>query len=467
MSNIQQLPTSSSSSQQLTRKYPNALAKNCEQWYLDSSTADAHFTFDSASNCTPSSQRIGAHKIILAIDSDVFKAMFFGELKETGDIHVTDASSAAFKEFLQFFYLKEVELSFGNIAGVLNLGHKYMIPKCIDICIRFLKDSHTADNNQFILSLAMVYGHAELVKLCERFIILNTSAVINSRDFLKCDRQILGDIFNANLLICSEIELFEAAMAWVKAKSGHNILSKEIVDEYLGSLFYEFRFGTMTIQEFCSLAKKYDAVLSNDYRAITELIVLPQYQHHQFNTCPRKIKWNENGAITVCSDKHYVDPTADVVKAASFEFIKLSTNKPLLLTGFKCRRLQSFSSYPEDNESYCSNAENVSSGALVHVKIREEAGQPDVRNNEDLLKTCAKLGYFDANISLPRPILVKPGHRYQISIRYQYPYTYYVNAIKRTVQLPFDTTIEFHDDKTSNDNGHVYGLFSSFKFIRV
>lgn len=464
MSIVQQSPTpSSASSQQPTRKYPNVLAKNCESWYLDSSTADIHFTFDSANHCTPSSQRIGAHKLILAIDSDAFKAMFFGDLKESGDIHVADASSAAFKEFLQFFYLNEVELSFGHIAEVLHLGHKYLIPKCIDVCIRFLRDSVTANNSLSILSLATVYDHTELMKLCKRFIMLNTSAVINSSDFLECDRHILGDIFN--LFVCSEIELFEATMAWVKAKSGHDVLSREIVDEYLGNLFYEFRFRTMTIQKFCSLAKKYEAVLSNDYKAITELIVLPQSQHHQFNTRPREIKWNENGAITVCSGG--TSATANIIKAASFEAIELSTNKPLLLTGFQCSRLKSFSSFPEDNEPYCSNAENVSSGALVHVKIREEAAQPDVRNSKDLLKTNARLGYSDANILLPRPILVKPGHRYQISIRYPYSYAYYSNAIKRTMQLPFDTTIEFHDGRTSDDNGNFIGLFSSFKFIRV
>lgn len=243
------------------------------------------------------------------------------------------------------------------------------------------------------------------------------------------------------------------------------MLTKQIVDKHLGSLFYEFRFGTLTIQEFCNLAKKYEAVLSNDYKAITELIVLPQSQHHQFNTCPRKIKWDENGVITVCKDHHC--RTEDVIEAASFEYIKLSSNKPLLLTGFKCSRLQSFSSHKDYNELYSSNVGRVSSGVLVHVKVREMAGQSDVRNNKDLLKTSARLGFHDANISLPRPILVKPGHHYQISIRYDYRYTYYSKAIERSVELPFDTTIEFRDDKTSNDDERIFGLFSSFKFIRI
>lgn len=84
------------------------------------------------------------------------------------------------------------------------------------------------------------------MKFCERFIILNTGAVLKSSGFLECDRQTLAHILKANLLICSEVELFEVCMAWVKAESGQNALSKEIVDEYMGELFYQTVLLTQT-----------------------------------------------------------------------------------------------------------------------------------------------------------------------------------------------------------------------------
>lgn len=85
--------------------------ENGEKWYLNSKTADVHFSFDSSDNDKASGTRIPAHKILLADKSDVFEAMFYGELKETGDIRVTDVSDAAFVEFLQFFYNNQVEVS--------------------------------------------------------------------------------------------------------------------------------------------------------------------------------------------------------------------------------------------------------------------------------------------------------------------------------------------------------------------
>lgn len=85
--------------------------------YSDSKTADVHFTFDSSTNYG-TEIRIGAHKNLLAATSDVFGAMLYGELKETGDIRVIDVSDAAFKEFLQYFYQRTVKLTAENIAEV-------------------------------------------------------------------------------------------------------------------------------------------------------------------------------------------------------------------------------------------------------------------------------------------------------------------------------------------------------------
>lgn len=83
--------------------------------------------FGSAGSNTSSSVRIPPHKILLATDSNVFKAMFYGEMKENGDIRLADVSEAAFKQFLQFFYLNEVELSIELIAEVMYIGHKYNV----------------------------------------------------------------------------------------------------------------------------------------------------------------------------------------------------------------------------------------------------------------------------------------------------------------------------------------------------
>lgn len=272
--------------------------QNGKKLYLDSKTSDVHFVIHSEEKPT----RIPAHRILLANNSDVFKALFYDEPRtELTDIPITDVSEAAFKEFLQFFYLSDVELHVENIADLMLLGHKYKVTKCIDVCVQFLKDTATPDNILAVMSLAILYNHADILKFCEKFVIMNTDAVLESKGFLECDHQTLAYIVNANLLTCSEVNLFEACMAWVKAKSKQNILTKAIVDEYLGDLFYEIRFGTMSIHDLCVLATKYDSVLSDDFKTITKLIVMPNYQPERFNTRPRQIKWIEDTCIMGCN----------------------------------------------------------------------------------------------------------------------------------------------------------------------
>jgi hypothetical protein len=42
-----------------------------------------------------------AHKLILSSSSDVFEAMFYGALSETGVVKVTDVTPAAFQALLK------------------------------------------------------------------------------------------------------------------------------------------------------------------------------------------------------------------------------------------------------------------------------------------------------------------------------------------------------------------------------
>lgn len=277
--------------------------QNGDKLYLDKKTSDVFFVFESddpeQSSAAPT--RIGAHRILLANNSNKFKEIFYGdeELIECDrEIPVTDVSQAAFKEFLKFFYLNEVELHAENIVGLMYLAHKYKAVHCIDVCVQFLKDIATVDNILIALGLAIEYNHADMLKFCEQFLAVNTDEVIESNGFLECDRQTLAYMINANLLACSEVKLFESCMEWVKAKSKSNVLTKENVDEHFGDLFYEIRFGSMTIQELCNLAMKYDAVLSHDFKTITKLIVMPNFQSEKFNTRPRQIKWHEETGMT-------------------------------------------------------------------------------------------------------------------------------------------------------------------------
>lgn len=265
---------------------------------VDCPKVDVFFAF------SKDEKRVPAHKLILACGSEVLQSKFFrkghGEYfcEETGDVPGDDdVTGDAFLEFLQFFYLNEVKLSIENISDVMKLVDYYQVNNGIDICCRFLKDN-IMPNGMIGLDLALLYRQDELKKLYENHFIVNMDEVFKDGNFVKCSERVLEHILKFNMLSCSEAELFKACMSWVQDKSGQEVLSKEIVENHLSCFFSEIRYKSLTMEEFITLADSYESVLSADFRVISKMIVMRDFQPNGFNKNPRmQVTWNEDAII--------------------------------------------------------------------------------------------------------------------------------------------------------------------------
>lgn len=241
-------------------------AEAIKKLYGDEKTADVHFTFKSK-------ERVPAHKYLLAAASDVFDAMFYGPVKEKGDVEIDDASAVGFMEFLRFFYFNQIKLTMANIGDVLNLGQKYDINECVNLCLRFLIENLTIDNVLEVFSLAILFEQDDLREKCEDFIEYNTEEILQTTNFLECDRQVLNHILKLRSLSCSETVVFEAVMSWVKVASKQEELTKDIVETHLGDLFHEIRFRSMCYDEFVDLLPSYGKLFTGDeYREILQMV---------------------------------------------------------------------------------------------------------------------------------------------------------------------------------------------------
>lgn len=92
--------------------------------YLNEKKADVFFV------CGVNKERVPAHKLILAEASEIFDKMFYEKSANTSITVVTlpNTSPEVFKDFLQFFYLNEVNLRIAHIAEIIHLGEMYRIP---------------------------------------------------------------------------------------------------------------------------------------------------------------------------------------------------------------------------------------------------------------------------------------------------------------------------------------------------
>lgn len=434
------------------RIYANSSTGECgKKLYLNTTTADVHFSFDGTT------VQVGAHKSVLAVTSDVFQAMFYGELRENGrNIHEPNVTDAAFMEFLQYFYLDRVKLTAENIEMVLELGDKYNVEKCVNDCVDFLIDCLSDENVCSRLCFAIHLGQMELTKACEQHILLNTAAVLDSADFLACDRQVLAQILKMKLFSCPEMKVFEAMMAWVKAKSKQNVLTPELIEANLGALFYEIRFASMKIDEFCALATKYNSILSKHYRTIADMIVLPQHGRcGKFNAQPRHINWNEDD-IVKCDRK-----TNSEIRFGHNTITNFSTNEPLLLGSFTCAKVMV---YNEITENY----NDLVSYLLVNVKIVEIYNtNGDEEDFNVLLQMVASLKSETTNVRLPHPILIKPDFVYSIIIApFPDPYYFLAPQVQEQVDIESDIRVRFHKCKV-DENELVIELITSLDFNRI
>ena len=70
---------------------------------------------------------IPAHKLLLASVSDVFASMFFGDMKEEGDVvELKETTVVAAKTFFDYIYKKPGTVNMDNMS-MRNIFHLYKL----------------------------------------------------------------------------------------------------------------------------------------------------------------------------------------------------------------------------------------------------------------------------------------------------------------------------------------------------
>lgn len=221
-------------------------------------TGDVTFIVESSEYYQTS--EIRAHRCVLAALSPKYKTQFYGVMASHQKIVMPNITDAAFLEFLQFFYLDEVTLTMKNIETVLNLAQQSLVEDLVTECTHFLLDMVALDKLTWCYRLALLYQIKDLRDFCEAEISSNIKRVFETDDFLTCDLNIVNEILKLDSLNCTEMEVFEACIAWARLQS-KRILGNEPkgagLRDALGDAVYEIRFCTMTIEEFASIHKTY------------------------------------------------------------------------------------------------------------------------------------------------------------------------------------------------------------------
>lgn len=408
----------------------NHCLENGKKVFLNPAFADVHFWFGEKDNIVG---RIPANKIILATESTVFQAMFYGELREPGDVHVTDSTEAAFMVFLQYFYLKRVKLPIKHVADVLHLGDKYDVKKCVNDCIELLLRTMDNENVCYYLGLAILYDRDDLMDACKKHIIVNTEAVLQSVSFLEYDRRVIGYILKIEMLSCYEEDVFRACMAWVQAKSKCAEVTLELVHEHLGELYYEIRVASFSMDKLLELEEEFAKVIARDCTNICFLIALPECNvKTKFKKTQRKTVFNRDLIVVI---ERIVDNDAferDLVRNYELTTFRIGTAAVLGALSFA----EIFTG-PEDDPMDCT--------VTVSLEIKEI----DCTTNQVLkclTTTQIELDSEGSTVELPEPLLLRPNFAYIIELG---PFPSYHRMISRPLQRMYhDCSLQILDESS-------------------
>eukprot|EP00092_Neocalanus_flemingeri_P061876 GFUD01074549.1.p1 GENE.GFUD01074549.1~~GFUD01074549.1.p1 ORF type:complete len:241 (+),score=49.89 GFUD01074549.1:56-724(+) len=131
-------------------------------------TSDVKFTF--VDQNTGQCLELYAHKLILAIGSEVFMAQFYGTLKEEREIiAVEDSSFDAFKTLLEVLYNKKVSLqekSFLFPAELFYLADKFLMDKLQDFIIKEVS-TRKITSEELLEAASVAENHKQLERFSE------------------------------------------------------------------------------------------------------------------------------------------------------------------------------------------------------------------------------------------------------------------------------------------------------------
>lgn len=459
------IETSASESELITSKSAFA-SKISRKQYLDEKTADIHFI------CGKQRERIPAHKSILAKASDAFDSMFYGPLAEA-DIQLPDTSPDAFKDFLQFCYLDEVNLNLEHIVEIMDLTNKYCMTECTVVCGNFWAKHLTFDDICWAYHWAIFFGEAEFKEFCERKISAYPQLVFDSSSFLRCEFIVLKHILEIDSLLCDESIVLGACLNWARFACKRDGLNPKAIGNlriYLKDALYKIRYGSMTFNEFREHMDANDG-LFDDIKEYEDIIRLlsgsVDLKTGRFNPNPRSSNnfiWNEDRVLKC--------------KTNNSNSSVFTCNKPMLLGGFYCAPLSLESNWltteadmtitEEPMTMNCNGMGKHASKVIYSQRVKLNANEEtfiDFKNDKSGSSDDNKRDGNDIGSDSQQPIIIRPEFKYRINFK-PFGSSHFERIVyhqSREFKLDDETLVKFPQEGAGNDRAIV----KSFKFNRL
>lgn len=127
---------------------------------------------------------IPAHKAILSCRSEVFRAMFRNNLKESqeGIVDIIDIEPPVFEKLINYIYTGNLMVeTVESVCNIYKAAHKYSIEALKERCINFIKGNLETDQACEVLVMADLYQDKELKLFVMTYIIFRKEFMLSEQ----------------------------------------------------------------------------------------------------------------------------------------------------------------------------------------------------------------------------------------------------------------------------------------------
>lgn len=179
---------------------------------------------------------VAAHRLILAVRSDVFDTMLYGFTNASNEIvYISDISMDIFRQVLSYIYTNDIDLSHDNVIEILYAAHKYNLSFLEERCEQFIITHRTYGNVLATINQLYQFSAFETIKsklfqfVCDNFYDnfsrLDCLTQIDSIDLVKALLEKLIVLDHQPDHGRFEFDLFNMLVQWVKIKTKESNVS--------------------------------------------------------------------------------------------------------------------------------------------------------------------------------------------------------------------------------------------------
>ncbi|XP_021967030.1 BTB/POZ domain-containing protein 2-like [Folsomia candida] len=373
---------------------------------------DVTFSVGSPSN----NETIHAHRLVLAMYSTVFEAMFQGPLAAgpAEVIQIPDIEPHPFNVMLKFIYTGEFQgdLPVDGALAVLYAARKYDITDLELVCTDHVKKLVSPSTAISILQTAQRLDIDDLTSSTSEFATRHFDAICRTEDFLNITLPNLVNFLKDDNTHGQELDLFHGVVRWTNAECNRRNLEpnplnrRSLSSEAIASI----RFSIIPVDDFALHVVPQDLLTSKECTLLFQHMVVDKDNRLSLPKLPFNTKKRTCSTYTV---KFYDEvATTPYVDISAGWFNKFTVDQPVTIVSFGF-----YGPHTAEVASY-----------QVSIKLLKDSTQEILAELTGSTVVAKMKEIF--HVLFPKPVAIYPGCSYRAWFSLKGPLTCHGSSTK-------------------------------------